>query len=212
MTDINDAGDESVERAPARTPTRGRPRLAREPVRSSAPRAAAGEILGRDGEVLTRKRSGTSDPFHIDPAMIEPGWEMQWIAHSVIGNAEVVQDQHLGMLENGWRPVPAKRFPGRFMPAGTSPEAHIVRGGQGLYERPKALCDEARAEDYAIARQQMIDRDQALMGRKANLQGAMQNGFAMSPRYRGTGGDVRMSIDPALDVPAPSHQLADPGE
>lgn len=190
-----------------RTPTRGRPRIARQPVRSDVPHSGGDEILGRDGEILTRKRSGTSDPFHIDPSWIEAGWSYQWVAHTVVGNSEVVQDQLLGMLENGWRPVKAGRFPGRFMPAGTPAEAHIIRGGQGLYERPIALTKEARAEDEQIARQQMIDRDQSLMGKKANLAGAMQNGFSMDRKYRGTGGDVRLSIDPALDVPAPTHQL-----
>src|SRR6266581_2603561 len=178
--------NEAIERASARTPTRGRPRIAREPVRSEATHGGNGEILGRDGEVLTRRRTSTNDPFHIDPTWIEKNWECQWISHTVVGNAEVVQDQLLGMLENGWRPVKAGRYPGKFMPAGTSPDTHIIRGGQGLYERPKRLCDEARAEDNHLARQQMIDRDQALMGRKANVTNAMKNGFSMEGKYRGT--------------------------
>jgi hypothetical protein len=142
--------------------------------------------------------------------MVEKGWSMQWLAHTVVGNGEVVQDQLLGMLENGWRPVKAGRFPGRFMPAGTSPEAHIVRGGQGLYERPLSLTKEAQAEDIQIARQQMMDRDAALMGGKANMRQNAPSG-ALDRKYRGTGADVRMSIDPALDVPAPSYEL-DQGE
>ena len=87
----------------------------------------------------------------------------------------------------------------------------MVRG-QMLMERPSELCQEARAEDYRIARQQMLDRDQSLMGGKANVRNALPDGFAMDNRYRGTGGDLRMSIDRALDVPAPAHQLAEPGE
>lgn len=195
-----------IDRATNRTPTRGRPRIARQPVRSDATHAH-GDVVGRDGEVLTRKRTNTSDPFTIDPKMVEKGWTMQWIAHTVVGNSEVVQDQLMGMLENSWRPVKAGRFPGRYMPAGTSPDTHIIRGGQGLYERPIQLTDEARAEEQQIARQQMIDRDQALMGRKANVASEMKNGFSMDGKYRGTGSTVRMSIDPALDAPAPSYQV-----
>lgn len=191
------------------TPTRNRPRIARSPVRSDVPHANGGEILGRDGEVLTRKRTGTSDPFHIEPSMIDPGWTMQWIALSVVGSTEVqgLQDQLFGMLENGWRPVKTGRFPGKFMPAGTPPETHIVRGGQGLYERPVAMTKEAQDEDIHIARQQMMDRDQSLMGRNANVPGAMKNGFSMDGKYRGTGASVRMSIDPGIDAPAPSYQV-----
>ena len=191
----------------AHTPTRGRPRIARQPVRSDVPRANGGEILGRNGEVLTRKRSGTSDPFHLDPSMIEKGWTMQWIAHTVVGNGDVVQDQLNGMLENSWRPVPAGRFPGKFMPAGTPADRHIVRGGQGLYERPIQLTQEARAEDIHIARQQMMDRDQSLMGRKANLQGSMPDGFVARSDVAYKGRRTGMSIDPGLDIPVPEHHL-----
>ena len=74
------------------------------------------------------------------------------------------------------------------------------------------MSEQAKAEDEDTARRQMRDRDQALMGGKANLRNAMNNGIEMSDRYRGTGGNLRMSIDPALDVPAPAYQPPEPGE
>ncbi len=55
----------------------------------------------------------------------------------------------------------------------------------------------------------MRDRDQALMGGKSNVRNAMQGGFEMGGKYRGTGADLRMSIDPGLDIPAPSHKVVD---
>jgi hypothetical protein len=58
----------------------------------------------------------------------------------------------------------------------------------------------------------MRDRDQSLMGRKANLRGTIPDGFEMGGKYRGTGGSLRMNIDPGLDIPMPSHPLAEPGE
>src|SRR5262245_35361201 len=140
---------------------RGRPRIARTPVRSEVPHSGDRQVVGRDGEVLTRMRTGNTDPFFIDQKWVEKGWTMQWLAMSVVGNKEVVQDQLHGMHQNGWRPVPASRFPGRFMPADTPPETHITRGGQGLFERPLTLTEEARAEDIMIARQQVMDRDAA---------------------------------------------------
>ena len=54
----------------------------------------------------------------------------------------------------------------------------------------------------------MRDRDEALMGGKAKLRNSMNDGMSMERRYRGTGGDVRMSIDPGIDIPRPQHQLA----
>lgn len=195
-----------------RTPSRAGARLG---IREEAPHAPArqpsrrnAEVTGRNGEVLTRKRTAVGDPFHIPAELVEPGWEMQWIAHSVVGNTEVVMDQNLNMLENGWRPVPASRFPGRYMPTGTSPGAHIIRGGQGLYERPKALCEEARAEDVRLARQLVSDRNDSL--KLSGVKNQMPDGFAMNQKYRGTGGDLRMSIDRALDIPQPQHTLAEP--
>ena len=76
-------------------------------------------------------------------------------------------------------------------------------------ERPKQMCDDARDEDERNARQQMRDRDQALMGGKANLRGAAGAAGVPTTGYRGAGADVRMTIDPALDVPSPSYQIAE---
>lgn len=208
----DDTGIEKNEMQAAGAPVRrarGRPR--QEAVRD-VPRSVRGNVIvqGRDGEMLSRKRTSTKDIFDIPPELIPDGYEFQWCAVTVIGNSEILMDQNLMMAENGWRPVKADRYPGRFMPEGH--KGAIVRGGQMLMERPKILCEEARAEDIAIAKRQITDRDQSLMGGKANVRGAMRDGIAMGGKYRGTGGDVRMSIDPALDIPMPAHELAEPGE
>lgn len=192
-----------------RTTRRGRPRnQAREPVRE----AGRGGLIvtGRNGEQLTRKRTQTGDIFDIPKSLIPEGWEYQWCAASVVGNSEVLLDQNLMFQENGWRAVPSERHDGRYMPVGH--KGNIIRGGQMLMERPKALCDEARLEDQRNAIQQMRDRDQSLMGRKANLRGTIPDGFEMGGKYRGAGGSLRMNIDPGLDIPMPSHPLAEPGE
>jgi hypothetical protein len=168
-------------------------------------------IEGRGGEMLSRKRKDDGgDPFHVPAEIIPPNWEYQWCPDSVNGNKEIVSDQALVFWENGWRPVPADRHPGRYTPVGT--KGDILRGGQILMERPKALCDEARAEMVSKARKQMSDRAESLMGGKANMRGSMQGGFEMNAgKYRGTGGDLRISVDPAFDVPAPQHPLAEAG-
>lgn len=197
-------GDDVQAAAPSTRGGRRGPRSTQPRETARSPSRGGAVVQGRNGEELTRKRTSVGDPFNIPDELIEPGWEMQWIAQTVVGNAEVVMDQNLTMLENGWRPVPATRFPGRFMPAGYTNQ--IVRGGQGLYERPKVLCEEARAEDVRIARQQMTDRNDAL--KLSGVKNQLPDGFDMGRRYRGTGGDIRMSIDRNLDIPQPQHQLA----
>ena len=201
-----DTDDEDM-LAPRQT-NRGRNRQqAREPGRASA----RGEVfVGRDGAQLTRTRIGGIDQFEIPKEIIPKGWDYQWNVVSVYNNADVVRTTSNRMYMNGWRAVPADRHDGLFMPIGHKVE--IIVDGQRLEERPKAMSEQAKAEDEDTARRQMRDRDQALMGGKANLRNAMNNGIEMSDRYRGTGGNLRMSIDPALDVPAPAYQPPEPGE
>lgn len=201
----NEEAEPFATETPRAMPRRpGRPRKQnREPERES-PRVGA--IQGRNGEQLTRRRVGGIDEFHIPEGIVPPGWTYQWNTVSVYNNPDLTISQSMAMYENGWRPVPASRHPGMFVPIGH--KGDIVRGGQRLEERPASLTAEARAEDIAVARRQMTDRDQSLMGGKANVRGAMTNGMEMSAQYRGTGGQLRMSIDPALDVPAPAHKIA----
>jgi hypothetical protein len=214
MTDVHEGLDIdqglSVSAHPQRQ-TRKNPRQAQGRDLGRAPSRSEGVVLGRDGQPLSRKRlDDGKDIFDIPKEYWEEGWEFQWCAVSITGNSEILMDQNLMLSENGWTPVPSERWPGRFMPAGH--KGPIIRGSQMLMERPKQLCDEARAEAIMKAKRQMSDRDQALMGGKANLRGKMPGGFEMGGKYRGTGGDLRMSIDRALDVPMPEHTLAEPGE
>lgn len=190
----------------------GRTRAARmtraTPTREPTRTGTRGVVIGRNGEELSRKRTLSGDIFHIPVELIPNGWEYQWAAVSVVGNTEILMDQNLMFAENGWRPVPAERYPGRFLVAGA--KGNIVRGGQMLMERPTELCQQARDEDNRNARQLVSDRNASLKlsAVKANL----GQGFEMTNKYRGTGGDVRLSIDPAMDVPVPQHELAEPGE
>lgn len=176
----------------------------REPVREPVhePQREKGAVLGRDGEVLSRRRKLTGDMFEIPNGMVPAGWEYQWNVFSVTGNTDIVMDHGLVMRENGWRPVPQERHPAY----------PVMRGGCRLEERPKILCDEAREEDWATARRQVADRDESLMGRKANVAGAMQGGFEMSRRYRGAGADIKMNMERSIDIPRPQHTLAGPDE
>lgn len=196
-----DHADTPPVRSATRAPTRRGGARAR-----SLPR---GEVLGRNGEVLTRKvGAGSSDPFHIPDDLKEPGWTYQWLSERIYNNPDIVRRHNHEMYQAGWRPVHAKgKWNGVYGPPGDT--GHILVGDSGLYERPQQLTEEAKEDELRKAVGQMRDRDAALMGGAANLRGNTGNGIEMGGRYRKTGGDIRMSIDPALDVERPSHPLAD---
>lgn len=204
-------GDDDARAAapPQRQATRQSVRSAtREPARAPTRNG----VEGRDGEILSRKRASGADIFDIPLALIPVGWEYQWVAISVHGDTELVEDQNLLMAENGWRPVPHSRHASRFK-EGKGADGKggcIIRGKQMLMERPKSMCDEARAEEVMIAKRLISDRNDALM--LNGVKKSMPSGFDMNRKYRGTGGNVKMSIDPALDIEAPGYTLAESGE
>jgi hypothetical protein len=181
---------------------RGRPRNSNRASVREGPRAGQ-TYQGRDGEILTRTRRSGIDPFDVPKNFIPDGWEYQWCAIASYGNKEVVRTMNIEFQQNGWRPVPASRHDGYFMPAGES--GPIIVRDQMLMERPSEMCEAARIEDKRNAIQQMRDRDESLMGGKANAR--KSQGIAEINRGR-----IAMNIDPALDIPMPSHKLAEPGD
>lgn len=194
--------DEQAEAAAP--PVRTAPRAPREAPRefSREPSRVGAVVKGHDGEVLARRRAKIGDVYYVPPQEIPRGWEYQWNVFTVVGEQKI--DMQLEMHANGWRPVPSSRHPGRW----TEPahEGAIVVNGLRLEERPSVLSQEARNEDEARARAQVRDQTEAL-----RLSKKIPEGMAIGQKYRGTGADVRMSIDPALDIPRPQHEL-DRGE
>ncbi len=164
------------------------------------------EAMGRDGEVLSRSQIYVTDSFEIEKRLWPKGWDYQWNTISVHGNADVARDQMNFMQSQGWRAVPAERYAGSLLPRGA--KGSIVRGGVILEERPTSLGDEARAEDLRAAKKLVSDRNESL--KLAGVKASLPEGFESGGRYKGTGADVRISIDRNLDAPAPSYTLADP--
>lgn len=190
-----DLGGSSVRRSVGRSEGRGEVRQGRSRLR----------VEGRNGEVLSRSHITVSDQFEIPVDLIPDGWSYQWVPVSITGNHEIVADMNHQMHQQGWRAVPAERYAGSLLPKNA--KGPFVRGGQILMERPAVLTEEARAEDIYNARKLISDRNESLM-----LQGVknqMPSGFEMGGKYRGTGGQIKMSIDQALDAPMPKHTLAD---
>lgn len=175
-----------------RDPARG---LARETTRRGAAVA-----IGHGGEKLTRRRTTVGDAFDVPKSEIPAGWTYQWNTVTVL-NKELrdIERGDLLMHENGWRPVPATRHPGRWTPPGF--EGSIIIEGLRLEERPESLTLEAKSEDEMRAKAQVRDRTDALRLTQKQLPGAnVASG-------RGNAGGMRMSIDPALDIPRPQHEM-----
>lgn len=214
MTELKIDGDPVIRKVDGRSKEARASRAAARPEADEprTTRAGRAEVRGRDGQILSRSTTTVSDEFEIPTHLKDKDWDLQWVAVTVAGDSDICLNTVQEFEANGWRPVPASRFPGRFMKSGTAPGEAIVRKGQMLMERPMVLSEEARAEEYRKAVTQMRDRDQSLMGREANLRGGLAPGFEMGGKYRGTGGDLRMSIDSNIDAPRPQHKLADPGE
>lgn len=163
-----------------------------------SPRGDKATAIGRDGEELTRKRPITTDMFHIPPEIIPDGWDYQWNLVTVLGQPQTAA--MLAMAENGWRPVPAGRHVGMFMPANYSEKGDILRDGLRLEERPMALTLEARAEERMKANRLVSDQQEQL-----GLSQRMPDGFSRDnpnlKRMERSG--TSRTFAPAGDVPRP---------
>jgi hypothetical protein len=116
-----------------------------------------------DEEVITRKTRGerTVDGFNIPANCRKKGWDYQWWAISVMGQA-VDGGMMAEIHDGGWRPVKSVDMP-QMVPPGLQSE-HVERQGQRLYMRPMSLSHQAKDEDYRAAEQQKRDRIEGALG------------------------------------------------
>lgn len=176
-------------KAATRQPTRETPRE----IDRDTDRPGAVVVVGRDGERLTRRRISVGDKFDVPKQDIPAGWSYQWNPVSAL-NAPT-DGISVMMAQNGWRPVPSERHPGRWFPPGHT--GAIVVDGLRLEERPAALTREALAEDAMRAKTQVRDQTDSLRLTQKQLPGSGE------ARSRGIAGRVgmKMDIDPSLGIP-----------
>lgn len=171
-------------RPPAREQTR---EMTREPARQSS------SVVGRDGQELRRMRpeSGGDIFERVKPPH---GWDFQWNSVSALNKelSEIHQGMSTDMHENGWRPVPASRYPGIWTPKGY--EGAIVVKGMRLEERPMQLSMEARREDEMRAKAQLRDQTDSLKLTQSKLPGATAG------RAQQVSG-IRTTIDKSMELP-----------
>lgn len=132
-----------------------------------------GAVRGRNGEVLTRKRSNTVNIFEVPADLKDPDWSYEWKVETVLNQPD--QPRQMQYLENGWRPVMnTGRWTGIFMPETVNGVAYtgpIRRDGQVLMERPIELTRQAEADERRAAAAQMRNT-------RESLRLAMPSGFS----------------------------------
>lgn len=173
----------------------------REPARE--PARAASTVVGRGGEILERRRPQAGGDI-FDRVKPPAGWTFQW--NSVTALNKELSDIHQGTIidfhENGWRPVPASRYPGVWTAPGY--EGAIIVQGMRLEERPEELTRQALKEDELRAKAQLRDQTDSLKLTQSKLPGANAG------RARDVSG-MRMTIDKSMEVPPDSDYELDPG-
>lgn len=120
-------------------------------------REAQNEFLsGDDGGDRVRSLKGAHnvDPFMVPAAILAkyPHLSFQWANYEVAGRPDHQQRQF--EQAQGWRAVPHSMMPGVFAPAG-APGVVIVKD-MVLMERPAHLTNEARMEEIARARHNVL--------------------------------------------------------
>lgn len=108
---------------------------------------------------LTRAGQTEVDQFHVPKHLIPPGWTVQWMNETIMGQPER-PEVVINHMENGWQYANSAMFR-EMLPPGYADE-RIRRGGQVLMIRQAHLTAEAEAEQRRLARQQMQAKEAEL--------------------------------------------------
>lgn len=116
-------------------------------------RAGVREVAAQEEPRKTRRSrlGGSADDFFVPDNLKRPGIDYQWFVMKVL-NQEIDAGEHVAIADGGWEPVRPTEMP-ELMPKGYKGNT-IDRKGQRLYKRPMYLTEEARREDFMLARQQ----------------------------------------------------------
>jgi hypothetical protein len=164
--------------------------------RAPSRQSARPEVRGRNGEILTRQnRSNTlPDQFDLPTRMLEKGWSYQWNRTSCYGLPD--PNNINSMMENGWRPVMADRFPGRFHPVDY--KGAIEREGLMLMERPDTMTQEAIEDGIIAARRQRHNQQTSFTGqdkiREVLSEGGAASGYAAPSRENDSRGIAQAHV------------------
>jgi len=186
--------------------TKGRQTNVGRPTPAPAKFLERGVALDRDNKPIRRVRTSSSDPYFIPDAirakLAEEGFEYQWNVWSVLEKEN--RSERARMYNAGWRPVPADRHDGVFLPPGS--KGDIVIGGLILEERPVELSNEARLEDK-IAADEQVNGSRRQFGFAPTAPGFEGADKSNSPHVRNNT-FVRTSMVHVDDAPRPKYEVS----
>jgi hypothetical protein len=181
-------------RNPAAAADRAERKAVRQPLRN-------GEVLGLDGEVLSRSRStGFHNDFEVPLHLIPPGFVPQWVRTSCHGKPDPanVNAHHA----QGWRPWQTPEILAHYHVK----SGHVERDGQMLCIRPKKLNDDALAEERASAYELKQAQAEQFGVRKLPL-GFEEGGISGDGRYDARR-KIRRTVEGSPTDLLPQRQLA----
>lgn len=136
---------------------RGRPKK----VKAEETREPMREAMREDADAaFVYSPDDENDRLKVPKESIPDGMDYLWVTGSIYGQP---QPQRLARFQKqGWRPVPASRHDGLFMPKGH--QGYIEVDGLILHERSKKISDMAKAYELRKARGQVRAKEAQLLG------------------------------------------------
>jgi hypothetical protein len=146
--------------APEAPKQRGWPKgKPRGPKKMAADRSARASVRKAQQEYEALP-SDDEDRLKVPSEVIPEGWSYQWVTDSVLG--QPMPQRRARFERRGWRPVPAERHDGMFMPLGFKGEINV--DGVVLMERPEEYTRQARKKDAMKAAEQVWVREAQMRG------------------------------------------------
>jgi len=155
--ELGPAMDEVMRPAAVSREALARPDM-RAPLRAEDPRERARKRAEQIRQHAGGSMEDGTDEFYVPQHMIPEGWTYEWKRLTVMGQEDPAYQ--VQVAQKGWEPVPASRHP-EMMPHGWSGNT-IDRKGQRLFERPREITDEVRADELRRARSQVRIKEQQL--------------------------------------------------
>jgi hypothetical protein len=151
--------DEALQETPRK---RGRPKknAQRSPIHEGRQPDDGRLLISRNGQTYEYIAEDEPDRLKVPAHMIPDGMAYLWVMVSVLGQ-DWLQWRNRRM-RTGWRPVPAERHDGIFMPKGFQGEINV--DGLVLCEKPIEFVERDRIKTKKSAVEQVWLREQAMRG------------------------------------------------
>jgi hypothetical protein len=115
-------------------------------------------LITRNGRTFEDIPEEASDRLHVPPEMTPDGMTYLWVRASILGQNDPQWQRR--REQTGWKPVPASRHDGYWMPKGYDGEINVE--GLVLYELPTEFVERRKLNERKRAAEQVWVREQAM--------------------------------------------------